>query len=438
MQARGEFPLRGSGGVGGYKRQRLTAADSFMYTLEKRMIRQTEGSTNVCQYLLELDGKVNAETFSNYVNSLPELSWLASLAPVKATPISIPAWKSNEKKGSIPIAVLNSDELIPNEILNQKIKNDEHQLRFSVVHRSNGGTGLIFSWRHLIMDGYGAVLLLQQLAKLVSKLNDVIDPSPKKMLGANELLNATRAKFFIDKVSKRPLSSIAPKKKLDNQVQRIKTIQFNEAETASLDKLGLAVGAKFGRSPLYLAASARSVYYILERRGVSVKNFWIPVPKDLRKKGSIGPLLGNHASFMFYRIKGRVLNSFSDTVKSINEQMLIQVKSGISNDYDMLMRLLRRTPTPLYYFWIKGLRGGSLASFLFTVAADHPDELMNFQEHNVKGAWSFPSGVYPPGLSFAFMRFRNTLQLMICYFEGVITEAEADEMASSIRKDLLT
>jgi hypothetical protein len=258
------------------------------------------------------------------------------------------------------------------------------------------------------------------------------------MLGLAQLKNAARAKFFIDKVSRQPLTSIAPKEKLVSQKQKIKTVQFNEEETKSLDQLGLQVGARFGRSPLYLAASARSVYQILKNRGVPVKNFWIPVPRDLRKKGSTGPLLGNHTSLMFYRLKEKVLSSFPETVISVNEQMISQIKSGISSDYDMLIRMLRRTPTPLYYFWVKGLRGGSLASFLFTVAADHPDELMKFHGHDVKGAWSFPSGVYPPGLSFAFMRFKNTLQLMICYFEGVVSEAEADEMANSIRHDLIT
>ena len=384
----------------------LTEADCFMYTLEKHMVGQADGSTNVCHYVLELDGKLDQDKFANFINALPELRWLASLAPVKKSAVSIPAWKSFEKTGGIQVDAVHSDELIPYKILNQKIKHSDHQAHFTIVTRSGGSTALIFSWHHLIMDGYAAVLLLQQLADPeIKKLDAVTDPDPKKMLGIAQLKNAARAKFFIDKVSRQPLTSIAPKEKLVTHNQRIKTIRFTEEETASLDKLGLAVGARYGRSPLYLAASAKSVYHILKKRGVPVKNFWIPVPKDLRKKGSIGPLLGSHTSLMFYRLKGNILNSFPETVKSIHEQMLSQIKSGISNDYDMLMRILRRTPTPLYYFWIKGLRGGSLASFLFTVAADHPDNLMSFRGHHVKEAWSFPSGVYPPGLSFAFMRF---------------------------------
>jgi NRPS condensation-like uncharacterized protein len=437
-QVREQFSLRGSGGAGGHTGILLTSADCFMYTLEKHMIGREEGSTNVCHYLLELEGKLDVENFRERVMRIEELRWLTSLEPAKTSAIAIPEWTVVQKTGDIPVLVHHSDDLMPNHILNQKIKPEEHQLRFDLVYRSNGNTGLIFSWHHLIMDGYAVVLLLTQLAAVgCDKLKDVIDQHPKEILGPKQLVNAARAKFFIDRISRRPLSSIAPKKKLTIQHQKVKTIQFSPEETASLDKLGLSVGARFGRSPLYLAACARSIYQVLQKRGVPVKDFWIPVPKDLRKKGAEGPLLGNHTSFLFYRLRPDELTSFPNTVQSINNQMMKQVKSGVANDYDILMRYLRRTPTPLYYFWIKGLRGGTLASFLFTVAADHPPEFVTFQDQRIIDAWSFPSGVYPPGLSFAFMRFQNQLQLMINYFEGVITDEEGDVIASLIKNDLL-
>jgi hypothetical protein len=118
--------------------------------------------------------------------------------------------------------------------------------------------------------------------------------------------------------------------------------------------------------------------------------------------------------------------------------MVELIKSKMSRDYDILMRFLRRTPTPLYYFWIKGPQGGSLASFLFTVAADHPPDFLKFGNHTIKDAWSFPSGIYPPGLSFAFMRFKNNLHVMIMYFEEVISESEIDLLEKQIRADLLS
>lgn len=416
----------------------LTEADCFMYTLEKHLIQQETGSSNVCRYLLELENKIDEEAFRNYIHSLSDLQWLASVRAEKPNWLAIPVWKKQNGLGEIPIHVHHTDEQMPLALLQQKSKPDEHQLRFDLLYRSNGNTGLVFSWHHLIMDGYGATLLLRQLASGTKALNELVDSHPKKILGIAPLANATRAKFFVDRISRKPLSSIAPVKKSKQEIYKIKTIAFTEDETIKLDALGLKAGSKFGRSALYLAASSRSIFHVLQNRGLDVNDFWVPVPKDLRKKGAEGPLLGNHTSFLFYRLKKNELESFEKTVQSINRQMVEQVKTSMSRDYDILMRYLRRTPTPLYYFWIKGPQGGSLASFLFTVAANHPDDFVSFQNHSIVDAWAFPSGIYPPGLGFAFMRFKNNLHIMVNYFEGVVSEEEINQIEYGLRIDLLS
>ena len=135
------------------------------------------------------------------------------------------------------------------------------------------------------------------------------------------------------------------------------------------------LGAKFGRSPFYLACSARAVKEILVQRKSVVSNFWIPVPQNQRKKGALGPLLGNHLSFLFYRLNTTTLESLRNSVISINDQMVNQVRNGIPKAYDVLMNFLKRIPSSLYYQLIKGPQGGSLSGFLFTLAEDHPAEL---------------------------------------------------------------
>lgn len=416
----------------------LTEADCFMHTLEKRHINCTGISTNICHYLLELEGRFNAEKFRKKINSNPDILWLASLSPYKKFLLALPEWISEKNIATIPINIHNSDELIPESIVNRGMHMDESHIAIDVVYRSHGDSALIFSWHHLIMDGYAVVLLLKQLANSADdRLHHVVAVEGKNKIGLRQLANATRAKFFVDRISKKPLSSIAPNKLITNRNQKVKIIRFTEEESASIDRNGHALGAQFGRSAHYLASAARGVKMLLEKKKIAVHDFWIPVPKDQRRKGSDGPLLGNHLSFLFYRLKSEEMNSRKRTVQSVNRQMVEQIKSGMSRDYDILMTYLRRTPTPLYYYWIKGPQGGSLASFLFTVAADHPDDFMNFEGHTVKDAWSFPSGIYPPGLNFAFMRFRNRLHIMIMYFEEVLTPSEIDLLEASIKHDLL-
>src|SRR5690349_12866781 len=144
---------------------KLTAADCFMLALEKQHIRKTGLSNNTCRYLLELSGYVGKEDLNKKINDHPDLRWLASIAPEKRYPMSIPAWRKQAKTYEIPLGEYTTDELIPEEMINERITSHEPPfLRFDLLHRSDGNTALVFSWHHLLMDGYGATLLLRQLA----------------------------------------------------------------------------------------------------------------------------------------------------------------------------------------------------------------------------------------------------------------------------------
>jgi hypothetical protein len=410
-----------------------------MLTLEKQHILRTGLSNNTCRYLLELDGTLDVKAFQEKVNRHKDLLWLSSVLPEKRFPLSIPVWRRHTKTFPIPVREYFTDDLIPEEMINARITSHEPPfLQFDLLHRSNGNSAIVFSWHHLLMDGYGAVLLLRQLANTGewSKL-EIAETGVKPSPLWKELINATRAKFFVDRISKKPLSTIAPKVISSKGYQKIKIVRFNPEETKQIDSRGPLLGAQFGRSALYLACASRGVNRLLQDRGQDTHDLWIPVPRDQRKKGSKGPLIGNHLSFLFYRLKKNDLNSLPKTVQAINGQMVSQVKTRMFEDYDILMKYLRRTPTPLYYFWIKGPQGGSLSSFLFTVSADHPEDFKEFAGCAIKDSWSFPSNIYPPGLTFAFMRYRDCLHLMILYFDDVLINSELEKLETRIRHELV-
>jgi hypothetical protein len=418
----------------------LTAADCFMLALEKQHIRRTGLSNNTCRYLLELSGNLNADALRRKVNSHPDLLWLASILPVKNHPFAIPHWQKQKQSLPIPVEEYTTDELIPQAMINERITSHNPPfLRFDVLHRSGGNSAIVFSWHHLLMDGYGAVLLLRRLATIEPwpRLELAEAQEPRRTPWA-QLASATRAKFFIDRISRKPLTTIAPQKSSHQGHQKIRIVRFSPQETQQIDAAGPSLGAQFGRSPLYLACAARGIDTLLQQRGMPTHDLWIPVPRDQRKKGAQGPLVGNHLSFLFYRLKKQTLSALPATVKAINEQMIGQIRSRIFADYDILMNYLRRTPSPLYYYWIKGPQGGSLSSFLFTVAADHPDDFTSFAGHTITDSWSFPSNIYPPGLTFAFMRYRDCLHLMILYFDDVLTTVELDLLEKKIRHELIT
>ena len=414
----------------------LTGADCFILALEKHNHPQGLFG-NTCRYMIELEGRLDAEAFRKKINQDELIKQLAALSIAKMGLLSKPRWQSNSVK-EIEIAVHESDAFIPDVVLQKQFTIEQPGLfSFDIVNRSNGNSCLIFSWHHLLMDGYGAVLLLKRISDCTNKIA-LSAKEPKVNFNFKNIQEAAKAKFFIDKTSKKELSSIGSGKECKSVNQKIKVIQFTQEETKQIEYKATALGAKFGLSPFYLACSARVVKQILQERKVPVTNFWVPVPQNTRKKGALGPLLSNHISFLFYRVANTELSSLKECVGSINNQMVNQIRNGLPKAYSTLQSFLKRVPSSLYYKLIKGPQGKSLASFLFTVAEEHPQELLEFERLKVLDALSLPPNNFNPGLTFAFMRFNNCLQIMLLYFDEVISEKEIATLEKQLKHELIT
>lgn len=414
----------------------FTGFDGFLLTLEKHYSKLgSEG--NVCRYVIDLDGSLSQEELQKLLDSNLSLDTLNNLVAVKPNPILVPYWKSTQKKGKLRVIHCESDSLIPEEVSSSKIGPASTLLSFNLVTRSNGSTTLIFSWHHLLMDGFGAALLLTQIFNgEESQANLKGNEAPKFTL--KTFLQAAKAKFFIDKSSKSPITSLISKNFTLSGNGTIRVIQFNEDEVKQIDQSALSSGAKFGRSAFYLACCSRAVKAILEKRGERLDNFWIPVPMDDRRKGASGPIVGNRLSFLFYRIKGSSLKTINSGVDSINNQMKHQISSGIPKAYNHLMNYIKWLPLKLYLYLVKRRSGNSIASFLFTVAASHPKEFVKVGEHNIINALSLPANPCPPGLTFAFMKFQNSLQLMMLFHPEAISEDEMKYLQEHLKYELIT
>ena len=413
----------------------LTATDCFILALEEHD-KHIGTSGNTCRYVLELEGRLNCDEFKKKLKINSDTQKLASFSINKGSPFTIPKWQSNPDF-EVEVNTHETDLFLPDVILNKIISSDKITLfAFDILYKSNGNSTLIFSWNHLLMDGYGAVLYLKQLNGL-GKENNFVSENTTIKLNFENLKEATKAKFFLSRTAKNPTSSISHKTKYKKVNQKIKVIRFTKEETDQIDIKAPLIGAKFGLSAYYIACSARGVKKILDERKSTIKNLWIPVPQNQRKKGALGPLLGNHLSFLFYRLNNLTLNSLEQTVKSINDQMVNQVRKGMPKAYDVLMNFIKRIPSSLYYQLIKGPQGRSLSGFLCTVAEEHPAELFNFDGLKVLDALSFPPNTYPPGLTFAYMRFHGQLQLMMLYYDEVLSESEANSLENQIKFELI-
>lgn len=414
----------------------LTGFDTFILALEKQY-NEKEIQGNICHYLVDLEGEADVDALTDLLSSNPYLNKLSQLQYQKAKALHIPKWHYAEEEKPCEVKHYASDELIPEEIKKQELLASEKCLMVNLVSRGDGRTTIILSWNHLLMDGYGAALLLRQLFDSQVEFDEQLFLNyevPRYNL--KTFWEATKAKFFIDYTSRPSLTMISPKHLTKESEERLHILDFSPNKVKQLDEKALRSGAKFGRSAFYLACCARAVSGVLDRRGAKMKNFWIPVPRDNRKKSAIGPIIGNRLSFLFYRLKREGLLTLESAVASINEQMMDQIRHKSYQSYNHLMDFMKWLPMSLYYYLVKRRGGNSIASFLFTVAADHPRSLDEVFGHRVIDALSLPANAYPPGLTFAFMNFHGSLKLMILYHTQALSDEEYKEMEEQLRKEL--
>lgn len=412
----------------------LTGSDCFIHTLETHD-QFTGTSGNTCRYIIELEGTLDVQAFEKKLNNNAVFKWLSTFYLAKKPFLKNPKWNNAVEKPVI-VNEIASGEFIPREVSQRKFNIARPPLfAFDIIKRKENRATVIYSWHHLLMDGYGAALSLRYLLQNISP-----DPAKAEKFspGLSSFWQAVRAKFFIQGTGSGKLAGITANTQEKAVTQQLKIISLSEEETQKMEQSAKNSGARFGTSPYYLVCCARAVKSVLMSRGQEMKgDFWIPVPQDERKKGSRWPVVGNHLSFLFYRVSSASLNSIKTAVEAVNAQMVNQIKKGIPEAYNSLIKYLRRTPTPLYYYWIKGPKGNSLSSFLFTVAAEHPKDLQEFEGLSIKNVISLPPNTYPPGLTFAFMKFRNKLQLAILYYDQAVNLQEIAMIESQIRHELI-
>ncbi|HIP31852.1 MAG TPA: hypothetical protein EYG86_03730 [Crocinitomicaceae bacterium] len=409
----------------------LLGTDHFMLALEANDT-SIGTSGNSCRYILELDGEFNSERFKKLLQENELARWLTRFSLPKKM-VHTKNWTEG-KENLIQVSTIHSDELVPKEIIAAPIPKENAPLFYFHYVIGKNVNRLIFSWHHLLMDAYGATLFLKNLETPIKVQTTNQEKSPFSLTVFKQLFQAKR---FIDKTSTGDIETIESSFS-ETVKQNYKVLSFSKNETQIIENKSINNGSKFGPSSYFLACSAKIVADKIEQSGKLPKDFWIPVPQNSRKRGAKWPVIGNHLSFLFYRIKKEYYKDKKALTVVINEQMMQQIRAKNPQAYAHLLNYLRHIPTWIYAKLIKGPNGKSLSSFLFTVAGEHPKNFQSLNGCKIKNALSIPPNTYPPGLTFAFTRFEDCIQIAIPYYEHLFNEEEIQDLLTDLRKELLT
>ncbi|HSZ24164.1 MAG TPA: hypothetical protein VK766_00515 [Cytophagaceae bacterium] len=420
------------------KQINLSGADCFFLAMENHY-KKNGNTGNVCHLLISLDNTIDKESLSKKITEFPIFNWFSKIELNRGIFFGIPKWEYlPDKKSLIVIDELSDSSIgLPIEVSRMKISlTDSCLFKFTIVHRVNNCSDLIFSWHHILMDARGAETLLRLIGGDISeKKVNYFPAKERKMNFLKSFYILHFSKEFIKRSSKKPLVHLINKEPDYIPEPNYHLLEFSEEQTIQLDKRALAHGAQVSKGSFYLACTTKVIHEWLVTKGNKDGVFWIPVPQNRRPRGNFGPVFSNLQGFMFYRIPRENTSDLKSCTEFITKQMFDLIRHKRPDDYAVMSNLLRRLPSRFYYWLIKGPAGGSMASFLYTDPG--VNEFKTFMGYSVKNVTNYPPSTFPPGLMTIFERFNGKQKIILQHVLQVVNKEDLSILENNLRKELL-
>lgn len=420
----------------------LSGADCFHLMLEVNAQKYQTGN-NVIRIVFYFENEDSPLEVINNIRQSPVIFWMCNITLINGFALQKPYWKYTPSGNTIHITEHRSstNRQIPDDILHRNISVQQDCLiEFDLIRYDSGKAALVLSWHHLLMDGRGSGILLRHLNH-VHDLDSIklaeFFPKPKEAPSIfRQLKNLIEVKRFIEKSSKAPIASVVSQKEKGDNTFKIKTLHFNKTETELIDLNAKKNGARFGANIFLIAGCA----HIIHQLNLSRKNentIWLPVPYDGRRRGGNGPVITNCISFLFYRLELSQLVTVKATVDSINQQMAEQLKNELPKKYNLLLDLMRHFPLKLYHYLTTRSSKGVVSSFLYSSAGEDMWDMNTLIEKPVEDILILPPLIYPPGITFSFLRHNNSLKMNIVYSENSLNDVDLELITNSVKTILL-
>lgn len=417
----------------------LSGADYFNLLVE-RNLQKLGYRGNLVHMAIDLDGELSEERLKDRLRKREIFGWLNAITLKRGYPFQMPSWERGHERKPVDVTVLDeSEDVMPESLLDIDLQPEAGKLfHIGLVKLKNGNTRLVFSAHHAIIDNRG-VQMLVRLLDVGEGPEDMTEFFPEKRV-KNHFLKKLKqfndSRHFLMNADKK-VATLLTEKARPNLKTKYRIINFSEEDTQQIDENSLHYGARFGNGPFFMAAAARSVNGILIQRGTHGKTMWVPAPQNQRMRGKGGALLSNQISFMFYRIPHKDLDTLRQSVKSVHEQMVDQVRTRMPESYATMMNIFRRMPLRIYNLFMKWPTKGVVTSFSFSDIGPSLQHFDTFMGLKINDVFHYPPNPVPPGFTVVFMRYNNKLKVIVGSTEQSMTPKELEKFESLLRLDLV-
>lgn len=310
-------------------------------------------------------------------------------------------------------------------------------LAVHALSQPKGRSALIFKFSHLLFDGRGAELLLEQL-------RHGKNPQTEEHPGlASPMLNEWEKQFSCGRQIQQRLQEIqktgptAVRHACDTASSAYRVISLTEEETDSLRQRSDRDAGPFMLTPYLLALTAKG-YDRLIPHEQEEEHFLIPMSIDMRGQDSIprDAVFFNQWSLLPISLRRSLLADPAESIPEIRKQIFIRTGERTALAYRAASRLMRIAPPPLLLKIVRKMGNSTTGTFMFSFVSGTSLEQNRFAGRILTNLYHLPAMPPMTGLGVFFNTFNNRLNAVISYRSGIFPESDIEHFAAELENAL--
>jgi hypothetical protein len=421
----------------------LTGCDAFFLALEDLMAAGGQGR-HTGLTILELAAGFDVAALRDAVRRFSLSHPLLHAKLCRSWFLGVPFWRTPKTLSPDAVPILEHSPDTDRDSFCEKLlaSGGEHFLEIHILLGVEKTT-LLAKWSHLLFDGRGAELALQEIAHLSRNLSEppkpvaswgMPFPPPPGLVARWAGTRAFVARHYEMKPSDfRSLGGPS----LKAGAPGFRVLAFSKEETALLRERAVRLTGGIFQMPYFFAAAARAHAAVFKIRGEEPASFVSPVPVQARKPKARHPIFQNQVTVLHFKLSSSEVDDLEKATTSIQAQFESAVRSGLENSSATMLWWMRRLPTGLYRRFLQRDTGGEIVSFFQSHTGDFLPGVREICGAPITNGWHIPSVSQPPGSGIFFSEREGRLSATISWRQGSLKLEEVDAMESSLRSDLL-
>jgi hypothetical protein len=320
-------------------------------------------------------------------------------------------------------------------------------LRFDAVRYAGGsaGTDLAASWLHMLFDGSGSERFVAWLDECFRGARHPGElPEPGELGAAPRALSfgaaGQRARAWhrwVLRFGERPPHSLAGPLRTVRQALRCDPIVLSEQETRRATARASQSAGFLTPMLFYLAAAIRAHHAVHRARGSDPGSYLVPLPVNLRPRGSEGAVFRTHVSLLWFQVEPELTDDFDALVAELKRQRLEAIRDGQVENGAHAMDFARFAPMRLYAHMARRHLRGELCSFFFAWTGEFCAGLDRFLGAELRDGFHVAPAPPSPGSCLSMCLRGGRLHATHVRQDGVFSPAELDVFRAQLRADLV-